>query len=426
MKMYSLKSLSGLIVLLCAVFTPTSANLDSRQRLALVCAGDDKIVTFSSIESVKNLIEEHRVSGSELCAAEYSDGFHALGELLSGEVLEDVCSDQTYQKIYQFHLNYIHYFSPQLTDGELKAKKKLPKKKRTKPLPAALNVFFILFAKQVNAICTKSFVQRLGFYNAVELIAEADFEAIRDVSRAGIGSTIRQWIYASELKNLRFIKLTKKVPIGIRYKPSVIRLYNMCEKFFRPLMEELLDTVVKLNNLGYRDHFILPQELKRQLKKDHEITRWYEAFQYCQIMKNIQLVVRPKSERSTDTLGFLSAEKVEELRVDPETIHLDPIIPIEVGHEKVKFGDYMKLGEQTNEIRSEIKKHRHHMRVILRERTNPIVVMQKQITVALLRRFGLRPLPKAMQTEPYIMTLIVFRVALVLIIITLLVSLGYG
>jgi hypothetical protein len=179
-------------------------------------------LVLTTIEQALQVIERYetdRLGGS--CSDEFKGAFVRLKWVL--DMRNDICGPEAYERIRAFHLEFIHFYVPELTREQLvrltntkraNANSWLPNLSRgkpvgsstqagaapttpdeqaayrTKPIPLALRQFFVNFAKQASGHCKRQLVDRLkSVMGDSALVSSQDFAVIdtqqREMRRMG-------------------------------------------------------------------------------------------------------------------------------------------------------------------------------------------------------------------------------------------------
>lgn len=230
---------------------------------------------------VRQLVNEQRqqqVAEKSVCDTAFDESIRELGKLLEPDQLADVCSTQMYKLVRAYHKKYIHFYLPETTRERMIEQK--VEFERTgggqSRIPAAFRNFFVLFVKQINAMCKQHLVSEMQRLEASskKLLDEEDFAVIeqykseqRHIGFLGPFSPRVREVAFSELEmfNLTRLDLSSsnsaaenaaegaRLYLQVRFDDHIKRLKVACEQRFMPIYTELFAPVIKLNNLAYID-----------------------------------------------------------------------------------------------------------------------------------------------------------------------------
>jgi len=376
---------------------------------------------FDSVDQVRQLLEYYQ-NNQLLCPIDYRDALLGLQKLLVPEILDDVCSKTTFEALKAYHLNFIHFYGPSLDQDELNLRRKLAKKDKSsrsslwqieksgahlaplRPIPEPLRRFFILFAKQINGLCTIRIAELLpNLIDRKMSIYLQNYELVRRLARKQLGrralaeTSTRKLSSEPRLKDLKLIEYTgNKLFMILRSTNPMFIIQRLCSKHFRPLYLNLFGTVLSLNSLGYNDWAISWQVQYNQFVTNTNFTRWYDIIQICEIAKDIQLVdpTDPLAdEHSQQPLWFQEQESSEESSDETQAeANLGP-------DDKLAFGSEMRVNEiQT--VKMEIKRFHRYIKWSIRERTSQLVIRRRQLIAFLSRQYDkIRLLGENLKTE---------------------------
>lgn len=387
---------SYLLVLgLLALAQKVYANADV---LLLICDKSNQskkldLPVFSGPQEVINLIQSYKAN-PDLCQAKYRDSMLALETLLrSQELMNDVCSSRTFEAIRKYHIEFIHYFVPELTEYEIKQKSKLMrtnKVRSVKPIPEALRRFFISFAKQINGLCRvaipsqlERLERELNLEHELEMVEEMRQKAKKSMRRALFADTLtrrrRHNLNLDELKlvDYRNTRLYVNVPLD----NPLWTLKDVCLLRLKPLYMEVFGTIIKLNGIGYTDETFSLEMVGDQLKTKPSITRWYPIIQICELIEDVQVV-----NKDDMPAGFVKEDQYDDDDNDDYN-HEHRVPPVEFYHGQVKFGDSMHTVSE-DIIGKEVMAFDRYMKISVLERTSYLMLIRYDIKLFLNIIFG--------------------------------------
>lgn len=432
-----------IVVVHVATLATVKAELDLSSTLATICQGEGNAaneIIFTSTSQVLELIKLYKQQGpSQICQTnKYDEAFESLEALLDPVILEDICSDEAYQRIRAFHLNFIHYYKPEfnrqeLLDLEMKGKGDKTSLVERRPIPEALRRFFILFVKQINASCKHQIQPRLEeLLDGQTLISDEEFalierykkESRRLMPLAKLGLSAITQSHKRSLRDLEMLNFAlydkenkqtgdnndantnnnndegTKLYLQVKFNDRLKQIQDACQMKFKPVYDEVFAPVIKLNNLGYVDHLKSKHE-DEQLESDEKMTRWFNIIEACEIMKDVEVLHdstemaalasiiqqtaprRAGEDRSDlNQVKLLSKEEADEFKAKianggRKLIAYDPELA-HVEHKRVKFTPRMWLTER-RDVQDELFYHDKDLKKILANKKSYMRVLVNDV-----------------------------------------------
>lgn len=370
----------------------------------LLSSSSNSSLLFESVNQVRQLLHYYR-ENQQLCPAHYRDAFLDLLPLLEAQVVEDICSPLAYKLIRSYHLDYIHYFEPEITQDELNFKRKLPPPEKSgkvaalKAIPKALKRFFILFAKQVDGICTLRIPARLAALVDEQIESKLkQFSMVKREIRRGLGQralsegSSKRSPRRPSFKELRLIDFSSnRLFLNVSQDSPIRELRKLCMLHFRPIYSEVFESVLRLNELGYRDEAISRQLVNGELQSNRTITRWYDIIQVCDFLKDVEIVDaqgEPGRQHEQPIWFDQSSASAAAAAAVP---HQEGAATVEgpqtvAAHEAVRFGNWMLVND-LKLAKEELRKFNSFVKWSVRDRTNQLMIARRDFKAFLGRQF---------------------------------------
>lgn len=406
-----MESIGKMLALVACCLLIITAEFTVNANLVELC--QNKEINFKSAESLIDSLDGYQQV--QECRS-YSESIEDLRNLLSDQRLnEDVCSEEAYLKIRHFHLNYIHFYNPELSFDQLVAESKnYPLKSQLKPIPASLTKFFVIFVKQITGACKQTIQTKLDkFLEDKEKISEVEFSIISRCKR----ESRRLWTFGAqglldsikrekrshfdkiEVINLNDQDINRKLYVQVAFDDRLKRIQDACLNKFKPIYDEVFVPVIRLQNLGYFDRRHSRLE-DAKLAEDEQLTRWFDIIQTCELFKDVEVLhdssvhsaiadiirefshITPSEAGTTDQtnrLGgrvtLLSREEADKLRENNdraeivESVYRPEKLEAKESRVQVKMAPRLWLTDD-HEMKAELKSFQRDLNKIVAEKTS--------------------------------------------------------
>lgn len=310
-----------------------------------VCSNDDR-VAITTVQEVRSLIDEVKSDRSECQPAAFCQCLLDLDDILSQNLMSDVCSESSIERLRAYHSRYISKYTPEVSEQELKS---------TKPeaIPRSLRNFFIVYASDVAVICNRRLIERFNRDLKGLTLQLRDLDEIKRIR----GEIREKYLRESdnlykEPKHLSDLVITRRenyesskvhllLSTEAKLSGGLFRVYEACLSRFNGISKELFEPVVLLNNLGYGIGGLTMQETMSLLSRDY--VPWILAIDTCQVIENSLNIIVTTDKVSPKVLT--NADEIHKLKLmEPREIKptFDSILAVNISHEQIKYDQLTK------------------------------------------------------------------------------------